>query len=210
MAVVRAATATPEAMEAVRQSYYDDIYADSTRRSRDSNLSKWIEMHHEAHKFEECTPPPFPLTPDIVAKVAACFKVGGYLSFENYMLRAKAEHMSAGGLAGAWTYDLSTAQRHAVRSVGRHAGKSRQSQPIDPVRVAGMSLADDPLVAGGPLGSGDFIISGCFWLLREVEIAAARLSHITVHDDGAAVTWVLPNSKTDARALGTSRSWVCA
>ena len=59
------------------------------------------------------------------------------------------------------------------------------------------------------MAPADFAVAGSFFLLREIEIAAARVGHVTLGADGLSVAWVLPKSKTDCRAVGVSRSWDC-
>ena len=46
-------------------------------------------------------------------------------------------------------------------------------------------------------------------MTREVEISEANLSHLTFSPGKDSVTWILPASKTDVKALGTSRTWGC-
>ena len=93
---------------------------------------------------------------------------------------------------------------------------SRQSLPLDPLRVASLELGDEPLVAGGPLAPTDFCTVGVFFLLREAEIAAARYEHLAFsdrcpssHGAGGSASLLLPSSKTDPRAVGITRTWDC-
>ena len=70
--------------------------------------------------------PPFPLTPDKLLRVAAVFKAGGYLSFDNYAYRAKSEHLERGFEDPCpWGPALAKAFADAVRSCARGAGASR-------------------------------------------------------------------------------------
>ena len=167
-------------MESAVEALRLDMYAPNTHAVRASWLRTWLSIHHAAFSVGQPVPP-FPLTPLIIRRVAALFKQGGYLSFENYMLRAKAEHLSLGATGvGAWTPDLSIAMREAIRSCCRGVGTSRQSQPIDAVAIASLGLPDDPLSPGGPIAPADFAVAGIFFLLREVELAAALFKHVTV------------------------------
>ena len=47
------------------------------------------------------------------------------------------------------------------------------------------------------------------FLLREIELSAARYEDITLDLEELEVTWQLPSSKTDSEAKGTSRTWGC-
>ena len=86
---------------------------------------------------------------------------------------------------------------------------ARQSLPIDVIAVAGLELTDEPIVAGGPVAPTDFVVAGTFFLLREIELAAAKVEHVKLSEDGLSVDWLLPTSKTDPRAVGVTRSWDC-
>jgi hypothetical protein len=46
-----------------------------------------------------------------------------------------------------------------------------------------------------------------FFIMRELEVAAALASHIQIDNEISKVTLRLPISKTDSRAAGCSRSW---
>ena len=73
---------------------------------------------------------------------------------------------------------------------------------LDTIAVAGLDLGDAPLISGGPVAPVDFAVAGTFFLLREIELAAARVGHVTVAAHGSSATWLLPKSKTDCRAVG--------
>ena len=55
----------------------------------------------------------------------------------------------------------------------------------------------------------DFTVAGTFFLMREIELAASRVGHVNLAADRLSVTWLLPKSKTDHRAVGISRMWDC-
>ena len=134
---------------------------------------------------------------------------GGYLSFGNYAFRAKCEHLMRGGDDARWTEHLRSIFNQCRDSVGRGIGASRQSKPLDLVKVVQTTGTSDPVVPGGPIGTVDFAIAGCFFLLREIEISAARIEHLAFASDQSSVSWQLPSSKTDPRAVGVSRTWDC-
>ena len=132
------------------------------------------------------------------------------MSFDNYMYRAKSEHLALGLTGpGAWSAELTAAMKDAIRSCPRGIGASRQSKPLDAVAVAGLGLPETPLVPAGPVAPMDFAVAGTFFMLREIELGAALCKHVEVSGDGSSVTWLLPTSKTDHRAVGVSRTWDC-
>ena len=85
----------------------------------------------------------------------------------------------------------------------------RQSQPLD---LAAVWKADIPWLPDSnsyPVGSKLLIIAGGFFCTREMELSLALRQHISFDLDILRVTWHLPFSKTDPRALGKFRSWDC-
>ena len=141
-AALRAA-ASEESLQHAVDELMRDRYAANSNRARESWLRTWMTMFAAAYSTAQHPPPPFPLTPQIIFRVAALFKAGRYLSFEQYMQRAKSEHLAL-ALAGtsAWSAELAAAYKDAVRSVNRGVGIARQSKPLDTLAVAGLRLPD--------------------------------------------------------------------
>ena len=139
LAAALQASETEESRQAALDALERDRYALTTAKSRASWLSTWIALHNAAFRQLPVPPAPFPLSCESIRRTASLFKAGGYLSFENYAKRAKSEHLSLGLRGhGAWSTELSAAMASAIRSVGRGAGASRQSKPLDAVAVAGL------------------------------------------------------------------------
>ena len=65
------------------------------------------------------------------------------------------------------------------------------------------------LGAAAPLGAFNLLVAGTFFMLREIELAGALASHVYLDSIKELATWLLPVSKTDAKALGTKRTWGC-
>ena len=86
---------------------------------RASWLRTWLAAHQLAFASSPCAVPPFPLTPHIITRVAAVFKAGGYMSFDNYMYHAKSVHLGR-GLAGpcAWSSEHRKAMQDAIIALG--------------------------------------------------------------------------------------------
>ena len=53
------------------------------------------------------------------------------------------------------------------------------------------------------------IFLGCAFMLREIEVAFAKVDHVHLDAETAKVRLQLPVSKRDPRATGCSRSWQC-
>ena len=94
------------------------------------------------------------------------------------------------------------------RALRRGLGGPRHTAPFPLERSAELPGAADPLSKGGPRRPRSFLVAGSWWMTREIEIANATVSDITVHDDGE-VAWLLPASKTDITALGATRAHRC-
>ena len=66
---------------------------------------------------------------------------------------------------------------------------------------------DLSLPASAPVGWANLLVVGTFFVMREIEIAFAKVAHITINHEARKVTLLLPVSKKDPRALGCERSW---
>ena len=199
--------ANPATRQEARQQFELGKAANSSRSTNASLWRTWQRFHSE---WFGATSAPLPLTPEKVSCIATMFKSGRYISFPNYAARAKAEHVSAyESHQTAWSEELTIAIRDATRSVQRGLGSSRQSMPIDIHRIHGLKLSHDPVVDGGPVSPVQFATLGAFFLTREVEITCAAFVDVVLDRERSEITWRLPVSKSDQRALGTSRTWGC-
>ena len=66
-----------------------------------------------------------------------------------------------------------------------------------------------PVVEKGPKFPVHMILLATMFVLREVEAANARVSHVIVDRGEKQAHWRLPATKTDYKELGTSRTWGC-
>ena len=211
LSAAAATAASDESMSEAISALLRDQFATSSLAARNSQLKTWHSMHRMAYCRDSNPPAAFPLTEDKILRISALFKASGYKSFENYMGRAKGEHISLGPLAGGdWTPSLDRAAKDATRSVLRGVGRVRQSTPLDPIPVHRLNVPSTPFSPNGPLSPSDFAIAGTLFLLREIELSAAQVGHVTFPlPEHSAVTWLLPSSKTDPRAVGVSRTLDC-
>ena len=75
--------------------------------------------------------------------------------------------------------------------------------------VAFLDLGAAPMVDRGPIGPGNLLVAGPFFMLREIEASLAMWRSVSFNDSKLIITWVLPASKSDPQALGKSRTWGC-
>ena len=203
---ITAASSDEARSEALRDYEFDKV-ANSARASKNSTWKTWKRLH--VAWFGHSTPP-LPLTVTKIKRFASLFKAGHYSSFANYASRAKLEHISMHHVHGqSWSEELTIELRQALRSVTRGLGVSKQAYPRDLSKVASLGTLDNPVVDGGPIGPTDFAVLGIFFLTREIELSCARCSHISLDVKAAEITWTLPVSKNDIRAVGTTRTWGC-
>ena len=67
----------------------------------------------------------------------------------------------------------------------------------------------ETMVESGPCCPLTFTLLAIIFLLREVEASTSRVSAWTFDEDLKEVTWNLPGSKSDHKALGVKRTWPC-
>ena len=191
------------AREAALAALDSDMYAASSKKPRASSAKTW-EVFHVAW-FGTGTPI-FPITVPKLLAVGALFKQGKYRSFQNSLSTMKDEHITLGHL---WSEQLSRCSTKVERSVSRGIGPSRQCVGLDLVAVSQLGLPKDQLSQGGPIGPGNLVVAGSFFMLREIEASLALWQSVTFDVGARLVSWNLPASKSDPKALGKTRSWGC-
>ena len=185
------------------QDLTEDIYAATSQRS---NFFKWKTIVDMLSKWNLS---PLPPTREAVVALGAALKRGGYRSAESYLslLKVRAERQGYGYDAG-----LLRLHRDVVRSCKRGMGAPVKPKALPFAELHRLEDADEPWVAGGPVGSGAAIVLGAWFMMREVELATTRACLVSVSGVGAdtKVEWSLPVSKNDTEAVGVSRSHGCS
>ena len=148
----------------------------------------------------------FPITVLKIYAVGALLKSGGHRSPANYFSRAKEEHIKL-GLHRSDALQL--AVRKATTSVTHGIEPARQSAPLDLAMVWRTEYPWEPVAGGLPLGGKLLVICGAFFCPRKIEISLALRKHVCVDEKARQVSWNLPFSKTDPKALGKVRVWEC-
>ena len=173
----------------------------------DDYWSTWTQLHR-AHwdGVRREAADLLPLDPLRVHIIGALLKIGGYRSSSNYVDIARTKHIELGF---TWGPDLDLARRRFLLSTRRGAGPPRQSEPLNFELVVALDLGCDPIVPGGPVNSRAVSVLSTFFLLREIEAAAAHINHLVFNVPELTFSWSLPVSKTDYTARGCSRTWGC-
>ena len=94
-------------------------------------------------------------------------------------------------------------------STTRGLGPVRQSEPLAFARVAELGLANAYDKSTMPANPSSVVTLGTFYSLRELEMAAAKVSDIMLINKDMEVRLRLSLSKNDPAAKGTERPWRC-
>ena len=193
------ASAAPVARQQTLEVFRRDIWARSNAGSSDARLRTWVAICR-AWDMQ-----PFPLTQDVVFKVSASFKAGGYRSARQYFCRARREHVMMTSVAVP--PDVEMAIRDGVRSIERGMGKSEMKDAFVFERVKFPNPSSP--VSWNERFAVTMMILGCWFLLREVELASLRAKHMTVDIETKTVRLTLQSSKNDQIGSLVTRSHGC-
>ena len=178
-----------------------DIVSSTTAGPAASRRKLWAELAIKAGAQD-----PFELDPTLMFKVMGALKLAGFRSAQLYLDTAKAVHISSGH---PWTAQLQQAYRASVRSCTRGLGTPKQASPL-PLAKLGQFTTQDAVAKGGPVWPGRATLLASWWLLREIEASHATVDHVEINPELRQVSWRLPSSKTDWKALGATRKHTCA
>jgi hypothetical protein len=224
-AALEAAT-TPSRRAALTE-FEEAKFANSSKNARDALWRTWIKIS-AAWNLE-----PLPLTSDLVNKIGASLKRGGYRSAGNYFSRAREEHLKLTGLPVPES--VNQAIRYAIRAVERGALADRPKEAFE-LEAFAVSCTQPVMPAIAETGTGGprtctpgsarstqesdypsssefartFTVVGCWWMTREIEIAAAKKCDVEIRHSDRTVRWRLPSSKADQEGRGVVRSHGCA
>lgn len=191
---------------ALVESLLQDRYARSASSTMATLATTWEYFHDQAFGHEEPAVPYLPITVRILVMVGALFKAAGYRSYPNYISAMKAQHIETGF---EWDQLLMHTSGWVTRSVLRGIGPARQSCAFLFDKLAKLTGIPDTLVPMGPGNPLTFTLLAIIFLLREVEASTSRVAAWSFDDDAKELTWNLPGSKSDHKALGVRRTWPC-
>ena len=183
------------------KSFREDIWARSNSHPHNSRVKTWETIARAWHV------PPWPLTPDLIEKVGASLKAGGYKSAKLYFSAARREHVVR---HGDIPVEVELSRKDAVRSIERGLGPSKLKDSFDLTLLRTLwDLPDFQRIEDDYI----MVLSGSWFLMREIELANARASHVRFEhtsSDHPVVHWSLPVSKTDTKGEMIERSHVCS
>ena len=194
--VVRALKAgeTQAARDAAMQELLDDELAQSSKGPAASRWRLWQKLHLNWFGPEE---PTLPLTPTSVRAVMAQLKSGTYKSAGQVLSAAIEQHCRDYEFSGM----LERAARSAKRSALRGLGEAHQMSELVMEEFGDLPIQDEPTVEGGPVGQTNAIVTGAFFVLREIELSLMMFRSVSLDHARKEVTLHLPVCKTDPGAL---------
>ena len=156
------------------------MWAKTARGPRQSRENLWNTIASTAG-FQD----PRDLTPLLLTTVTAILVQAGYRSTPAIVSQAVTSFKRKGGV---WCDTLDLARQDALRAARRGIGPPQRSAPF-PLHLAySLPGSAKPWHPNGPVGPRNAIVTGCWWLLREIELSALKLNAITVESDMVSLT----------------------
>ena len=189
-----------DALAALRR----DMYARTSSGPADSRRTTWTRL------AAAWGLPPLPLTVQLVHRVGASLKRGGYRSAEQYFSTARLWHVQEHNQEVPPAVALAIRQtcRSILRGLGGPARKDAfrlEGLAAARLQFPGSTVVRDKAVAD-PLRMAAL---GCWFLCRGIELQCARTEHVSITVCPPQVSWLLPASKTDTAAAGVTRVHGC-
>ena len=150
---------------------------------------------------------PLPLNAEKILALGSALKMGGYKSAAGYLDLYR-------NLAERNGQEIKASEKRllgdAKRSCERGMGGSVKALPLPFERLQELPNAAGAWPNKGPWKPRNAIVAGAWFMLREVELSAAKAEAVTfVPGSRPRVHWLLPASKADAKAVGVTRSQGC-
>jgi len=121
----------------------------------------------------------YPLTPESLKLAAGLLRKGGYRSAEMYLSTFKNAHIRLGH---QWTEQHALEHTECTRAVRRGLGPPRQADALPLDQIVSIQVPEeDPFEPAHTLAvSRDVAIVASWWMLREIELAAATVGQLTI------------------------------
>ena len=181
----------------------EDFYSNSSKPSQQSLFTTWSRVA-AAWKL-----PPIPVTRELLLAVGASMKYAGYRAPKNYFYKAVQVHREV--LQQDLPTHLHLLMQKILRSITRGQGPTPFKDSFE------LELFHIPLPRSGlprrghwftdRFASRDLTIISCWWMLRGIEAAAAKLHHIWYHETNLTkfAYFTLPVQKNDPTGQCVSR-----
>ncbi|CAE7513852.1 unnamed protein product, partial [Symbiodinium pilosum] len=201
--------AAPAVQQEAIQNLVRDQYANTTRNTRDSRWNLWTRL---ATSWKL---PPLPITAELVQAIASSLKRGRYRSSAQVFSMARQQHVAHTGCR--LSADIEQQITMSIRSIERGLGPSTLK---DAFIVEDLAAATDSSNTPPPAEDHwaeylyDCVLVTpicCWWMLRGIEVAAARFSDVWFETTsfGRLAFFTLPCHKTDTIGMCITRSHPC-
>ena len=153
--------------------------------------------------------PLFPPTTASFKAIAATLKMGNYKSAQVYLTVYRVEAERRGF---AVTSLLARSLKDWKRSCSRGLGGPVRPRPLPLDALGSLPAARDSWVEAGPINPRAAVLTGAWWLCRELELSTSRARLVELcapSSDKPSIRWHLPASKNDTDAIGAARSLSC-
>eukprot|EP00435_Cladocopium_sp_Y103_P028266 s2421_g7.t1 len=195
--------ASEELMKKARQSYGELVYAKSTAAAKESKAKLFVQIA-EARNMQ-----PLPLSPQLIAEVAAVLRAADFSSGATYLAEAKQLHIRSGH---TWDEALDLALQDAERALSRAIGPAVKAEEVVPKlwRVwAKAGLPGFERKQMQPEAGPEIWCMGSAFMLREVELGHLLMGSVQLDLQQRTATLSLSLSKTDPGGKGAKRTRAC-
>jgi hypothetical protein len=176
------------------------VYAKTAQGPLEYKLARWAAVARAAGHID-----PWAFTEQLITDVMAALVKAQFRSADGYLDAARQAFIGSGGQL---TDTLRQLCRNMSRAARRGRGPAKRSLGLPLERCGELDGGSEPWARNGPAHPRAAIVIGAWWLLREIELSAVRLEHVSDRQ-AAGMHILLPASKCDVEGNGTSRSHVC-
>ena len=153
---------SPAARADALAEFHADVYSASSRASLGFKLRTVTRLFAD-WGVELCPP-----TVEKVYLLGTSLKAGGYRSADSYLSLYRSTCARHGHGFGP---ELAVAARDAARLCNRGLGGPVRATPLPLRQLHRLSGSRDPWVRGGPCSPRNALVTGTWWLLREIELS---------------------------------------
>ena len=186
----------------------DDFYANSSKPSQQSLFVTWSKLA-TAWGLQ-----PIPITRQVLLSIGASMKHAGYRSPKNYFYKAAQIHRET--LEEDLPPHLHSLMQKILRSIKRGQGPTPFKDSFE-LELFNIQLTRTPgTVRTGhwftdTFAARDITLIACWWMLRGIEAAAAKIQHVWFHETNVTkfAYFTLPVQKNDTAGQCVSRGHPC-
>ena len=180
----------------------DDFDASSAKQAKSARRETLEKLLISVKGKDEA----YPLSAQAVKALASVLKMAGYKAGPNYLTEAKLVHVEMGY---PWNSMLDRALFQCKRALDRDRGPRKKAPEVPEENWTRSRLASATAANKLVKFAKETFVFAMIWLLREIEMSRMTTSEVEFDFMGKKVTLHWRSSKTDQRALGTSRALQC-